>query len=394
MPVAAVPAYLGRDFADASPAMRFGIFLPIWKAGVWSRDDSATHGVWRSVTKLTDRDLAIMRGLLERQATLAEPLEREGRLLRLDALAVSPFVSGLGNEHPLENGFAFLNPYGLPNLPGSGVKGVLRRAACELASGMWEDRHEWDSATIDVLFGPETNESGVGARRGALQFWDVIPQVETAALAVDVMTPHQSHYYQRGEVPHDSGQPVPVCFLTVPPKSRFVFHVQCDPAFMTPELAEGSRWQALLRVAFVHAFDWLGFGAKTSVGYGALREDHAARETRERRMREENERRQRAAELERAVAGLPEDAAWVKRKLSSWGGADNNSLLGDIEGFLDERAALSNEALELLVGEIEKRWRGIMANPDAVEGKKRKPKFNDRPRKLAKRLAELAPKRT
>ncbi|MCX8518010.1 MAG: hypothetical protein ORN29_08120, partial [Rhodoferax sp.] len=45
--------------------------------------------------------------------------------LRLHATAKAPFTTGLGNEHPLENGFAFLNPYGLPYLAGSGVKGVL-----------------------------------------------------------------------------------------------------------------------------------------------------------------------------------------------------------------------------------------------------------------------------
>ena len=36
-------------------------------------------------------------------------------------------------EHPLENGFAFLQPYGLPYLAGSGVKGVLRQTARLLA---------------------------------------------------------------------------------------------------------------------------------------------------------------------------------------------------------------------------------------------------------------------
>ncbi|MBX5460769.1 MAG: type III-B CRISPR module RAMP protein Cmr6 [Steroidobacteraceae bacterium] len=347
------------------------------------------------MTKLTDRDQATLKALLERQTALAEPLAQQGRLLRLEALALSPFVSGLGNEHPLENGFAFLNPYGLPYLPGSGVKGVLRRAASELAGGMWENSHEWDNATVDALFGQEIDEHGSGARRGALQFWDVIPQIDAGTLAVDVMTPHQSHYYQRGEPPHDSGQPIPVYFLTVPPKSRFVFHVQCDPvALMTrADLAEGQRWQQLLRTTFFHAFEWLGFGAKTSVGYGTFREDAAAQEAWERQMREKEERRRRAAELEKALAGLPEDAAWVKRKLSTWFGTDNNVFLGEVEGFLAERNALSYEAHELLVHEVEKRWRGIMANPDAVEGKKRKPKFNDRPRKLAKRLAEIAPKR-
>jgi CRISPR-associated protein Cmr6 len=30
-------------------------------------------------------------------------------------------------------------------------------------------------------------------------------------------------------------------------------------------------WKALLQDAFKYAFDWLGFGAKTAVGYGAMK---------------------------------------------------------------------------------------------------------------------------
>ena len=184
--------------------------------------------------------------------------------MRLDARAIAPFTTGLGNEHPLENGFAFLNPYGLPYLPGSGVKGVLRQAAHELASGEWDDSHGWSEepcyplliggkpvldakkqpvvlSMLDVLFGRETSSGESDHVRGALMFWDVIPQVEGDSLMVEIMTPHQGHYYQwkkdqRGneiEVPpHESGQPNPISFLTVPPGSRFVFHVRCDLALL------------------------------------------------------------------------------------------------------------------------------------------------------------------
>ena len=68
-------------------------------------------------------------------------------LIHMEARSIAPFATGLGNEHPLENGFAFLNPYGLPYLPGSGVKGVVRRAAEELAhkdySRMSDEPCEW-----------------------------------------------------------------------------------------------------------------------------------------------------------------------------------------------------------------------------------------------------------
>ena len=36
------------------------------------------------------------------------------------------FVSGLGREHPVENGFAWHHILGVPYLPGSSVKGMVR----------------------------------------------------------------------------------------------------------------------------------------------------------------------------------------------------------------------------------------------------------------------------
>ncbi|PZP50172.1 MAG: hypothetical protein DI596_15265, partial [Azospira oryzae] len=116
----------------------------------------------------------LFESLSERQNKLAE--QAASSIYTISALATAPFTTGLGNEHPLENGFAFLWPYGLPYLPGSGVKGVVRRAAEELASGQWEEDRGWrgldrpayvlevhsakekpriELSVLDVLFGRE-----------------------------------------------------------------------------------------------------------------------------------------------------------------------------------------------------------------------------------------------
>lgn len=280
--------------------------------GLWNKNDFAARESWNTIKSLHKADLERMRALAARQSTIASWIPN-AEMLRLDATAVAPFATGLGNEHPLENGFAFLNPYGLPYLPGSGVKGVLRQAARELASGEWGEPHGWSEtktyplmqgeregrgpvldkkkqpalSLLDVLFGRESADGDSEHVRGALSFWDVIPQIKGDNLMVEIMTPHQSHYYQQrsdhrsggSASPHDSGQPNPICFLTVPPGSGFTFHVICDIAHLrhlAPELADTDvsgkpRWQALLKAAFEHTFEWLGFGAKTAVGYGAMR---------------------------------------------------------------------------------------------------------------------------
>ena len=261
-----------------------------------------------------------MKALADRQSHLAGNLPH---MLSLDATAIAPFTTGLGNEHPLENGFAFLNPYGLPYLAGSGVKGVLRQAARELASGQWGNEHGWSAdkqfeirvngkslaiSMLDALFGLESQDGDTLHMRGALSFWDVIAQMPNNcnSLHVEVMTPHQSHYYQQksdpktgsSATPHDSGQPTPISFLTVPPGSGMTFHVQCDlPRLqrLAPTLAEGDAWKKLLQAAFEHAFEWLGFGAKTAVGYGAMQPNAQATRCREKAQREQKEQAERQA---------------------------------------------------------------------------------------------------
>ncbi|MGC1955755.1 MAG: type III-B CRISPR module RAMP protein Cmr6 [Gammaproteobacteria bacterium] len=296
MAIAAVPQYLGTDFSTAAPGHRFGMYLKLWgvdsksKDMLWTthdvnyrtagpkreerpfKDENKTSAL-REALKLNDTDKKAMHALDTRQRQLAAFQESTGQLLSLEAIANAPFTTGLGNEHPLENGFAFLNPYGLPYLPGSGVKGVLRAAARELAARKFGGTEGWTFETIEALFGREGEDGDTEHQRGALMFWDVIPQIKGDSLKVEVMTPHQSHYYQKGESPHESGSPNPINFLTVPPGSGFVFHVQCNRTFIAriaPELVEDNRWKTVLTAAFTHAFDWLGFGAKTAVGYGAM----------------------------------------------------------------------------------------------------------------------------
>lgn len=345
MSIAAVPKYLGQDFSHASPGLRFGMYLPLWGVNrrthelLWSTADIdyAVRGQQREereikvenktfalqqACKLTPNDKATMAALAQRQSHTAQACTD---VLTLEATATAPFTTGLGNEHPLENGFAFLNPYGLPYLPGSGIKGVLRQAARELASGQWGDTCGWteelihqppwsdgrkiDLSVLDALFGRETEDGSSDHVRGALSFWDALPQIPGDSLSVDIMTPHQSHYYQQKNErksgssisPHDSGAPNPISFLTLPPGTHFTFHVRCDMAhleWLAPDLAHNQRWQTLLTAAFEHAFEWLGFGAKTAVGYGAMQSQAQVERARERA----RQQAEKARELEKAEA--------------------------------------------------------------------------------------------
>ncbi len=278
--VAAIPAYIPSDLADAAPGHRFQLYLKHWqgangnafdaykKAKPQGKDERATFerecaGVLKELCPLPPSSVETLKGIRERQQALIQYYGANG--YRISTTSTAPFATGLGNEHPIENGFAFLTPYGLPYLAGSGVKGILRRAMQEL---MDDGEEGFTADAINALFGPEEIKQPEDAKRGALDFWDVFPKPAGDKLVVEIMTPHYGKYYQGDEAPHDSGAPVPVSFLAVPAKSQFDFHLVCQTTSLPISLQ--TQWRALLDSAFQHAFEWVGFGAKTSVGYGAM----------------------------------------------------------------------------------------------------------------------------
>ena len=329
------------NFAEAAPGHRFNLYFPIWQAN-WSADNNRKKDAIKDCTRIPRSVAKVLDDLRARQQALFAAYP-EG--LRIEAISTAPFATGLGNEHPVENGFAFLTPYGLPYLAGSGVKGVLRRAAEELAlfPGEYGIAAEAAPTLLDVwwLFGfegaagawwpltskeqrdlPEDTKERRGQirssfrahlatlsgrpdlpawicravppgkdrvryladpalfltdlddlrqsihTRGALTFWDVFPKPAKTALTVEIMTPHYTDYYQNGGTPNDAGQPNPIPFLAIPAKSDFDFHVVCEPHYLPDTLRP--TWKTLLQGIFTHAFDWLGFGAKTAVGYGVM----------------------------------------------------------------------------------------------------------------------------
>ncbi|MEZ5643332.1 MAG: hypothetical protein R3E70_15100 [Burkholderiaceae bacterium] len=173
-------------------------------------------------------------------------------LLTLDATATAPFSTGLGNEHLAGKRLCLPQPLrpALPARQRHQGRVARPRANCQRRVGRHarlDERHRSRSgaqgrgknielSVLDVLFGRESDDGDIDHVRGALCFWDAIPQIKGDALAVDIMTPHQSHYYQQRQhrksgdstSPHDSGQPNPISFLTLPPGTGFALHVQCD----------------------------------------------------------------------------------------------------------------------------------------------------------------------
>lgn len=312
----ALPDYLAQhaNFGDCPPGHRFSLYFDGWEAD-WRKPTNKTPAFKTVTDAFPAHSRSALAALRARQQAHAQALN--GTILIYPAKLSSPLATGLGNEHPLENGFAFLNPHGLPYLAGSGVKGVLRRAAEELATGDWGDTAGWEQTVIDVLFGlePDSGDTDSVRTRGALVFWDLFfePSAKKNVLTIEIMTAHHSGYLQKKGSPHANELPNPIPFLAVPAGSACTLYVQCNPAHL-PGTANGLRdgWKALIEAAIEHAGEWLGFGAKTAVGYGRIGIDPAAQVARAEQAAAEQKARAEEAERQR-LASLPADEQMLAR---------------------------------------------------------------------------------
>ncbi len=198
--------------------------------------------------------------LLEEVANRVEELAQANGGTTFQLATVWRFVTGLGRNHPVENGFAWHHTLGTPYIPGSSLKGLTRAYARN-----WEANDPGESEKALRVFGPapETELSV-----GSVVFLDAVP-TEPVALEADVMTPHYAPWYQADpkdiekNPPADWYDPTPIPFLTVAPGQVFLFAVL--PRISTDEArqdcAVAANW-------LKRALDILGAGAKTAVGYG------------------------------------------------------------------------------------------------------------------------------
>lgn len=197
---------------------------------------------------------------ITRQVTLTTALQGESACFVCDW----HFVTGMGNEHPVENGFTWHHSLGTPYIPGSTVKGLVRAWMEEFTDQSEQERQQWFGSVRKQDGNPEDNQAG------ELIFMDAIP-MEMPQLAIDIMTPHMGKWYQDGgdsnkvnnadTLPGDWHAPVPVPFL-VTRKASFLFSVAPRAGF-NPEMSR-------VMEALENALAWLGAGSKTALGYGHM----------------------------------------------------------------------------------------------------------------------------
>lgn len=244
----------------------------------WTNENEMVERHAQAAAAILPSAGAVLRGVHARQKKILENIRSHGGFCHeLTAKLITPFVTGLGGNHPTETGMLLDRNTGLPYIPASGIKGVLR--LCH-ALNLAENQPELVKEVREGFEIPDTEPSmrkyfgdtdtGVkNAVRGQIVFLDAFPKA-APRIRMDIMTPHFSEYYKGNLPPKETENPVPVPFMVVTEGVEFVFRLFALP------LAEGATVsrtfddedRKAVQAMFRRACGDIGFGAKTSVGYG------------------------------------------------------------------------------------------------------------------------------
>lgn len=188
-------------------------------------------------------------------------------------------IIGLGGQSVFETDITLHHTYGIPYIPGSALKGVLRNYIIQEYCNESEKEANEKQWFVKIFGGK--NDKGESVQ-GKVIFMDSFPCNTNFIIKRDIMTPHHSDYYSsEGEniqLPLDSDEPTPIPFLVVQNKGGnervlFQINIAIDKSIAEDELeAVGKENQknitTFIEEALKEALRFYGIGAKTSVGYG------------------------------------------------------------------------------------------------------------------------------
>lgn len=188
----------------------------------------------------------------------------------------SPFITGLGSGHPTKTGMILDRNIGVPYIPASSIKGVMRLAcAINIAKTNGVNCVNENDELLKQYFGSVT-QNEKQQKRGELVFLDAYP-LSAPDLKLDIMNPHFTKYYESKKKedgkdnenykqPVETESPVLIKFLSVATGTVFVFRCVYLP------LEEKTCDENFIQQIFTTAFEQVGFGGKTSIGYGRFSE--------------------------------------------------------------------------------------------------------------------------
>jgi len=184
----------------------------------------------------------------------ADPL----RFRQLELALESRLFIGLTGGGMLETGCAISHSYGMPYIPGSSVKGVVR---AHVGGSRFGHEHP---EIINELFGVDADPDKEHPQglSGLVTFHDAwwVPGSVDHPLVEEIVTTHHLDYYgNEGQTPAtDFDSPIPNAQIAV--QGRFLFVLK------GPRSTPG--WLDLAEKMLIAALSSRGIGAKTRTGYG------------------------------------------------------------------------------------------------------------------------------
>ena len=267
---------------DSKPnlGLWFNRFYNSFDAEDWSVDDSGKKA-WIETVSAARGDTKVLEAAAARLEKLATGLGAQCK----DFKTEWHLATGLGLNHPVENGFTWHHTLGVPYLPASGVKGMLRgwvEAWMEHADDASRNAQiaRWFGAVKETKKDDAAKEKSEQTENhiGNLIFFDAIPS-SVVTLKCDIMTPHMGKWYEKGaditepdyaeSLPADWHSPVPVPFLVVSNATfRFVIAPRLSGNAEKDAQAKADAQEAMVQLG--DALQWMGAGAKTAAGYGRM----------------------------------------------------------------------------------------------------------------------------
>ncbi len=219
--------------------------------------------------------------LADRQTDAAKVLfPKAGQLLTPTFKPQWRFVTGLGGHSVYETGITLHHIYGIPYIPASSIKGVLRSWVIFSKFENNEGKAISENEEFCQIFGcpAEVTIEREGkktkyksfykeSRQGKVTFFDALP-IKSPTIEPDIMNPHYPEWYggKPEKAPVDTDKPNPVFFLTVK-ETPFQFLIGSKEWDLTTKEFWDNK---TLGWWLENALSEHGIGAKTAVGYGYM----------------------------------------------------------------------------------------------------------------------------
>lgn len=178
-------------------------------------------------------------------------------LVEITAKTKTPLITGIGQYHPTEVGITIDYNLGIPYIPASTIKGLLRFTT---VIDYIQDNPQTNNEIEDTIIPEVAYYFGGQKNSGNIIILDAYPK-EVPNLDIDIMNPHYSKYYQDDKPPADYLEPIPIKFLVVKKDTEFIFRIL---VYKNNRDSEIKNIKDILTKTLTEE----GIGAKTAIGYG------------------------------------------------------------------------------------------------------------------------------